>query len=272
MPKKKSNVSVTIRVLQDLWLSDSEAAVYMLLLESPKLTVQQVVTKTPFTRTMLYYVLKKLEEKSLIYSRKEKWKTVFIAENPEKLYDILEKQEVEFEKQKLSIRELIPQLKQSYNLKTKRPTVKTFEWIEAYEKILEDSLLSNTGEIYVFENLVSWKPAVESRENYERKRVLRKIQKKVLFFESPESLKCLAQIPYNDYTQFRSFQQGITPFFTDVMLYSWKVLYTSLSWQYEPIAILIEDENLYQMQKNIFENFWKLSRDRTLYFTQTNKK
>jgi hypothetical protein len=93
-----------------------------------------------------------------------------------------------------------------------------------------------------------------------------------LFFETPESLKEIAKIPYNDYTLFHSIKEkSIFPFKTDVMLYNGKVLYTSYN-EHEPTAILIEDMALYDMQKNIFESIWKSSKDQTLHFTKTNKK
>jgi hypothetical protein len=93
-----------------------------------------------------------------------------------------------------------------------------------------------------------------------------------LFFETPQSLKEIIKIPYNDYTLFHSIsEKNVLPFKTDMMLYNGKILYTSYSEQ-EPTAILIEDMALYDMQKNIFESLWKSSKDQTLQFTKTNKK
>ncbi len=273
MPKSKVKISLNERVLQDVGLSENEASLYIIMLTSPKVTAQELAVKSPFPRTMLYYILKKLEEKNLISSKKEKWKTVYRVQDPERLYDLLATKETEFEKQKQAIKELIPSLKESYHLKNKRPSVKVFEGLETYEKILEDSLLSGVREIYAYEHFFPQKPALETRESYDRKRVLKRIHKKVLFFEDQTTLKELLKIPYNDYTVFKSVKQNtVTSFQTDVLLYNGKILYTTYCGEQEPVAILVEDMALYQMQKHIFESLWKDGLDRTLYFTQENKR
>lgn len=97
---------------------------------------------------------------------------------------------------------------------------------------------------------------------------MRKIQKHVLFFQSPETLSELAKIPYNDYTDFRSIQtNSLIPFTTDIILYNGKILYTTYT-EYEPVVVLIEDAALYEMQKNIFLHLWKTAKEQTLYFTK----
>ena len=269
MPKQKTEHSLTIRTLQDLWLSENEAVLYALMLEHPKSTVQELVVKSPFPRTLLYYVLKKLEEKSLIKARKDDWKTVYIAENPEKLYDLLHQRQAEYEKQTQAIKELIPTLKESFQLKHTRPSVGIVDGVALYEKLLEDTLLwGRNKELYAYETFALNRPWVDVRESYENKRVMRKIQKHVLFFESPETLSELAKIPYNDYTDFRSIQpNSLIPFTTDIILYNGKILYTTYT-EYEPVVVLIEDAALYEMQKNIFLHLWKTAKEQTLYFTK----
>ena len=271
MKTQKINQNITIRTLQDIWLSEGESILYMLMLEYPKSTVQELTIRSSFPRTMLYYLLKKLAEKWLSNAKKEKWKTIYSVGDPENLYGLLKNKETEFEKQQQSIKQLIPKLKATFQLKNKRPSVKVYEWLEAYEKILEDSLLKSVPIIYIYEHFFSQKPGLETRENHDWKRVFKKIQKHVLFFETPESLKELVKIPYNDYTLFHGIKENSVSFFkTDVMLYNGKVLYTSYD-EHEPTAILIEDRDLYEMQKNIFESLRKSSKDLTLYFTKTNK-
>jgi sugar-specific transcriptional regulator TrmB len=158
MKKQNTIQNITVRTLQDMGLSEGEAILYMLMLEYPKSTVQELTIKSPFPRTMLYYLLKKLEEKGLISSKKEKWKTLYLVGDPEKLYELLKNKETEFEKQKQSIKELIPHLRQSFHLKNKRPSIKVFEGLEAYEKILEDSLLKGIKEVFVYEHFYTQKP------------------------------------------------------------------------------------------------------------------
>lgn len=269
MSRPKPKKDPTTRTLQELDLGENEALLYAEMLTHPRSTVQELATRAPFPRTMLYYVLKQLMERGLVSAKKEKWRTVYIAENPERLYDLLAKKEQEFEREAGAIRELIPQLKNRYRLAGKRPTVRKFEGIEEYQKALEDVLVSKPQEILGYEVLGEKRPALEMRDTYERRRAARKTQKKILFFESDEALLFLKNHPYNDFTQFRSIEKGsIEPFTVDLALYNGKLLYTSYYDEHEPTAILIEDEALYAMQKSLFEKLWDEGRDRTLAFTE----
>lgn len=269
MAKPKPKRDTATRTLQELDLGENEAVLYSQMLSYPRSTVQELGSRAPFPRTMLYYVLKQLIQRGLVSARKEGWRTVYLAEDPERLYDLLSDKEREFEREKGMIRELIPRLKNRYHLAGKRPNVRTFEGVEEYQKALEDIIISKPKEIFAYEALVGKKPALEIRDAHERKRITRKIQKKVLFFERGEAMQLLKDRRYDDFTQFRSIKEGsIAPFTVDLTLYDGKLLYTSYYDEYEPTAILVEDRALYEMQKNLFETLWKQGKDRTLAYTE----
>lgn len=272
MAKPKAKININIQTLQSLGLGENEAILYSKLLQTSSNTVQQLENLALFPRTMLYHVLNQLIGKGLVESGKSKTKTVFIAKDPDTLYELLHKKEKEFEREKQSVKELIPKLKNEFLLFGKVPNVRTFKGIEEYQKVLDECLLSKPIEIYSYEKLEAKKSGLEVRENFDRRRVIRKIKKNVLFFENVDSLKSLAKIQYNDFTNFRSAQiEDLSPFSTDVMLYDGKILYTSYPENKEPVAVLIEDKSLFEMQKNIFNVFWNSGKNRTLYYTETNK-
>ena len=269
MAKVKPKKDAPARTLEELGLSENEAILYAQMLNQPRSTVQELGTRAPFPRTMLYYVLKQLMRRGLVSAKKETWKTVYIAEDPERLYDLLAQKEREFERETNAVRELVPRLKNRYRLAGKRPTVRTFEGVEEYKKALEDILISKPKEIFSYEIFGGKKPALETRALHEGKRIARKIQKKVLFFDSAEALKSLKNRRYDDYTQFRTFKVGaLAPFATDVTLYDGKLLYTSYYDEREPTAVLVEDRALYEMQKSIFNALWKEGRDCTLAYIE----
>ncbi|MEK7601196.1 MAG: helix-turn-helix domain-containing protein [Patescibacteria group bacterium] len=270
MARQRPQTDTTTRTLQGLGLGEDTALLYTQMLNHPRSTVQELGTRAPFPRTMLYYLLKQLVQRGLVTARKEGWRTVYVAEDPERLYDILTSKEKEFERETHSVRELIPRLKHRYRLAGKRPSVRMFEGVEEYQKALEDIIVSRPKEISAYEMLGAKKPALEIRETHERRRIARKIQKKVLFFEDSDALQFLKTRGYDDYTQFRTIREElIAPFGSDVTLYDGKLLYTSYYDEREPTAILVEDQALYGMQKNIFEALWKQGKDRTLAFTKS---
>lgn len=269
MAKPSAKKDTASKTLQELDLSENEAVLYSLMLDNPRSTVHELGTRAPFPRTMLYYVLNQLMVRGLVTSAKEKWRTVYIAEDPERLYDLLADKEREFQQESNAIRELVPKLKRRYRLAGQRPGVRTFEGVDEYQKALEDILISKPKEILSYEILGAKKAALETREAHEKRRITRKIQKKVLFFESPEALRSLKSRRYDDVTQFRNIKDGpAAPFSVDLTLYDGKLIYTSYHDKHEPTAILIEDKALYEMQKNLFHALWKQGKDRTLAYTE----
>ena len=265
MAKEKIKKEGAMRTLQELGLSENEATLYAQMLSHPRSTVQELAMRAPFPRTMHYYVLKQLMRRGLVSAKRDGWRTEYIAEDPERLYDLLAHKEREFEQETGALRDLIPRLKQRYRLAGKRPTVRTFEGLGEFEKALQDSIVSKPKEILAYEVLGAKKPAIQTRDAHERRRIARKIQKKTLFFDSVDAVRFLKRRPYDDFTQFRRIKEGsIAPFETDLRLYEGKLLYTSYYHEHEPTAVLVEDRALYIMQKNLFDALWKQGKDRTL--------
>ena len=268
MARPKQKVDSTAQTLESLGISENEAVLYTLMLSHPASTVRELGLSSPFPRTLLYHVLNQLMRRGLVAAHKDGWRTVYVALDPERLYDLLEERQVESQKVAQSVKSLIPELRRVYHLAGKRPTVRTFEGIAEYEKALEDALVSGAPEICAFEHITHGKAGVESRTTHDARRALRKIKKRVLFFENVESLKLLKQRTYNDYTEYRSINaRDVLPFEKDVTLYAGKMLSTSYT-THEPIVILVEDPALYAMQQSLFDSLWKSGKDRTLYYTE----
>lgn len=255
-----------IATLCALGLSQNEAVLYSHLLGRPQSTVLELGVGAPFPRTMLYHVLNQLIRRGLVTTKKDRSKAVYVAENPEHLYDLLSRQEHELKQSAEAIRRLVPRLKNRYLLAAARTDIRVFEGIEAYQKALEDQVRSLPKEILSYEVLSRHKPGLEPREKHEHARVARRIPAKILFFSAPDALATLARRAYNDFTQYRSIKQGaVEPFAVDLTLYDGKLLYTRYD-EYEPTATLIEDKALYEMHKNLFMSHWKQGTDQTLSF------
>ena len=128
---------------------------------------------------------------------------------------------------------------------------------------------STLKEILSFESFYKNKPGLEIRLNHERKRVLRKIKKKVIFAENPESLSALLNIKYNDLTVYNSLpEKKLEIKNTDIILFAGKVLLISYLNKKEPSSILINDSGFYKIQVDLFNSMWQNGTNRTLYYTE----
>ncbi|MEK7083832.1 MAG: helix-turn-helix domain-containing protein [Patescibacteria group bacterium] len=264
---KQTQKNRVMETLEKLGLGENEAVLYTLMIKHPKSTVQELQTRSPFPRTMLYYVLRQLEQRGLVTSVKEEWRTVYIAENPERLYDILATREREFAEESQSVRELIPELKNKYRLAGNRPDMRIFEGIEEYKKALEDIIISKPDVVRAYSDLSGKKkPGLEVRESHEHKRIGKKIIKKVLFVGTDMARGEIKRRSYDNYTQFRAAQEQLSGLGVDFQLYNGKILYTTYD-DREPIALLVEDKTLYAMQCGLFDMLWAKAQDVTLLST-----
>lgn len=259
----------TTETLQNLGLSENEAELYSLMLKHPRSTVQQLQTRTPFSRTLLYHILDQLVQKSLVSASKDSWRTTYIAESPERLYDILASREEEFRERTQALRALVPELKHEYRLAGNRPDVRILDGIPGYKKALEDVIVSAPETVYAYyPPLAQKRPGIELRDAHDGRRVHKKIHMHVLLPDEAGTRTLVQQRRYNDYTRFRVNTTALDAFNVDVMLYSGKILYTTYN-SGEPTVTLIEDRPLYDMQQQLFHLLWETSEDITLLSTKT---
>ncbi len=256
---KKQTKSRVVEALRNLGLGENESLLYSLLLTHPKSTVQELQVRTPFPRTILYYVLNNLQEAGLVTREKAGWRTEYIVENPDRLYELLDKRGQEFKNTTLTIQEIIPELKAAYRLSSKRPDTSIFQGIHGYQSALEDILRSNPKIIYYYKHIGTPKiPGLEVQEDFEVRRLNKRLPLNILVENSTASLEWIRKQPLNDYTWHRLGPNNLKIATQDIYLYNSKMLYVTHDGR-EPIILLLEDQNLITMQSNLFQFIWELS-------------
>lgn len=96
--------------LKKIGLSDREILIYTTLLRSGSSSVRNIAVKTNINRGSVYDALKKLQEIGLVSYFYIKTKQNFVAENPDKLLQILEDRENDLKEMKGNLSNLIPEL------------------------------------------------------------------------------------------------------------------------------------------------------------------
>ena len=128
------------KALEKIGLTNGEIKVYLALLKLKEGTITPLVRESKVSKSKVYDILNKLIDKGLIgYLIKEK-KKFFVASDPIKLIDYLEKKENEFHKEKLEIEEILPELrkKQSEIMNERKAII--YEGMIGYETIREELL------------------------------------------------------------------------------------------------------------------------------------
>lgn len=245
-----------VNSLKELGMGENEAFLYEVLLKIPEATIPILRKNTPFSRTMLYYVLDNLLNLGLIQEKKQGSKTIYIAEHPSKLQEFVSQQQQELNRQKRMLEEVLPDLSSYYRLGHNRPGVRFFEGKEGFKEALLDSL-SATETIYTYANVEEIiKYADDVNKDYVKKRQAKGLSKKLLVEDTPNTRSYLAK--QKELTDYRFLPKQLKPFKTGMQIYNNKISYMTIRPE-NIIAVIVEDPDIYQMHRNLFEYLWNIS-------------
>jgi len=114
-------------------INRQQAKLYLAALELSSAGAAELASKAGIERTASYAHLKKLVKLGLLSVSLKKHKTVFMAENPKRISEILEEKKNNFDK-------LLPDLLLMFNVKGIKPKVRYYEGREGMRTILLNSL------------------------------------------------------------------------------------------------------------------------------------
>lgn len=239
-------------------LSSNEAVVYEYLLKNGESPAGLIIKKTPLKRGVIYNVLDELINKGLATKKVKNKVALFLPNHPEKLREYLEQHEAEITKAKNSLEANLPALVSDFNLVSGRPGVRYFEGIEGVKKVLWDSL-NTKGEILTYgdiETIVNYIDKINQKYVEERDRL--GIKKRAILLDSffaRDYLKTYhrqtTDMKFIDYKKYN--------FSPIVEIYDNKVSYVTLTDGIK-IGVIIEDKNIYQLHKSLFEFTWDRAR------------
>ena len=98
-----------LQILIDLGLSENEASVYLAALSLGPTTILKIAKTAEMKRTTIYSVIDSLKKRGLINIEIKGFKTLFTAENPEKLETMLDSHREQ-------LRNSLPEFLGMYNL------------------------------------------------------------------------------------------------------------------------------------------------------------
>ena len=136
--------------LKNLGLSDNEAKVYMAMLELGPATVLEISAKAGVNRPTTYVQIESLKKMGLVSAQIKGKKQLFIAESPEQLEFMIERQKSELEQKKEELHKLLPELTNIFSLSDSKPQVRFFEGKEGLLKMQGELLKSGTDEVVSF--------------------------------------------------------------------------------------------------------------------------
>jgi len=248
--------------LQKFGLTKTQSSVLDYLLEFGESKAINIAKKINHPRGVVYKSLDELLEMDLIEKKDAKNRvSTFIAQHPRKIESILETKEREINENKKIFEEVLPDLISNYNLSLNKPGVKFYEGKEGMEKILDDTLTSQT-EVLLFINTNSMEEEEkfkEINEEYKRKRKLKGIKKRIIRVgKKPEMSFGTRDDKYEAITEIRYLDKELPTFKADIQIYDGKISNQIIDGE-NIISILIEDKHIYAMNKAWFELLWEIA-------------
>ena len=244
-----------LHILIESGLSEEQALVYESLLSRGPQKASILSSWTGIKRGLIYKVLDELEALGLV-DKKGGTGTVatFSPNHPSLLLENLERKEKELALTKDIVGSSLGIFTSKYNLLSGKPNVQFYEGDEGIKKAMDDSLKSKTPILQFIDN-DSIVPFLQNEnEHYVKKRHEIGIQKLMIVPDDEYSRKII-ETKKDDITNIKILD-GLMPFSTTIMIYDNKVVYLTARTN-KKMAVLIEDPDIYEMHKNIFEALWQ---------------
>jgi len=235
--------------LQELGLTSNEAEVYLTLLRSASISVNEIAEKSGLHRQVCYDALERLLEKGFVTFLVENNKKYFQALSPDRIVDYLEKK-------KESFQQILPDLKEITLLPKEQTKIEVVKGKNVIRIILRDvikCLQENKGELLMWgvdeskfleEDKIAIEQYLRDLQRYKLKeRLLAREGAKVFFSGMNSSYRLVNKEYFNP---------------NPVYIYSGKVV--QVIWG-EPLhAIIISNSEIYDSYKKHFELLWKIAK------------
>jgi len=244
------------KILMQAGLSEEQALVYQGLIEKGPQKASSIANWTGVKRSLVYKILEQLENIGLI-SKKDGSNTVsiFSPNHPSLILSYIERKEKEILLTKEMTISSLGSLSSKFNLMIGRPNVQFFEGKEAIEKIT-NNYPQIDSEIRQFINISeAMKSMGENTVSYLNERIKKGISKRMIVSSTEENKNYVKN--GSELTTFKIINKDLP---TAIQVYDNTISMLTLSKE-KNIGVLIEDKDIAETLKNIFDTIWENSEE-----------
>ncbi len=242
-------------ILKNFGLNDKEIGVYLALIDLGPSPVRAVAAKAKVNRGTTYDILKSLQKLGLLSVYNTKTHQHFAAEPPEKLLSAIDEKKEDLDSVKKQISDSLPELKMLFERQGGRPVMKMYEGAKGIKLILEDvlaeveSLQEKEYYLYASATMQDRKNIYEAMPEFSKKRITKKIKVKIISLGEGGQPAGL-----DERKQMSMGSKDLKA--THEIIYAGKVAHIGIDKNDEPVGVVIQNEEIYNMQKVIFEFNW----------------
>lgn len=242
------------KLLLELGFSVAEAETYWTLLNLETVSIRKVAERSGINRGTTYDAIKQLVIAGLASSRKAGEREYYAAESPEKIYDLIRDKRKDLWHSQQQAQKLIPELLARKARPLGRPLVKYYEDDEGVVAILRD-VLQTCGQLTVPEYCVySSQPMRQylyrKFPQFTERRVKEGIAVKVIAVGEGGDPAAVAERKWLPHT-------GVDEISSYTIIYADKIAHISISNDYTPYGVVIEDAGAASMERLLFDRLWQ---------------
>lgn len=230
--------------LLHIGLTNTEAKLYVMLLELGKAQAGILSRKTGIHRRSVYDALERLIKKGLASYIKENDKRYYLPTDPKRVQEIIDEQKNE-------ISDIMPALQARFMEQAQKQETLFYKGVEGIKNIFEDQIRDGK-DVYIIGASHQAKELLRFYlPHYTDKRIKKKIKLHALYAGERHSTAVpLAEVRYLPAT-FASL--------ASTSIYGDKI--AIVVWMHEPVGILIKQPEVAKAFKNYFELLWKMGKE-----------
>jgi sugar-specific transcriptional regulator TrmB len=250
----KSDKNTAKNMLLQLGFDEHEAVVYLALLELEAVSIRKVAEATGINRGTTYEVIKRLVGQGLVTVRTSGKREYYSAESPEKIYDIIRDMRKDLLQTQKIAADIVPKLLVRSARPQGSPLVKYYEDDDGIVTILKDVLQTcrklNHPEYYAYSSQPLRQYLYRKFPTFTNKRIAEDIAVKVIAIGEggdPAAMserKWLSEPPKSQASSY-------------TLIYGNKFAQISISKDFTPYGVVIDDVGTAAMQRLLFESLWK---------------
>jgi sugar-specific transcriptional regulator TrmB len=239
-----------IKDLQEFGLHEKEARVYLATLELVQATVQQIASRAGVNRATTYVQLEALKDRGLVSQVNRDKKTFYIAEAPDKIAKIIEKEKVDVLFREKQLKNLLPNLQALFNAGKDRPNVRFFEGAEGVAACREEIASQQAEQFYAIVKATDDQVNVEKQLPF-----IKKIKDYRLIYIAARKIEDLQAINRaHKGFKARFLPQGKLDIETEIVILRDKFWLSNM--QGKPLGVLIEDKLMAETMRGVFNLIW----------------
>lgn len=240
------------QALAGLGLAPKESDTYIAMLELGPASVQDIAKKAGINRTTTYVMLEGLKKHALVSTFERGKKTLFAAENPQQLIEILTKQMDTIQAKRSSLEQSLPRLLAIFNTVGDKPKVRFLEGEAPLREIIQQLGRTETEVWEMFAVDEFFVDAIKKFQTHEyRANPPRKLKSRALITVKPGFT-----LPYFNpkFTEIRALEWGTHIFTGDIAMHDDQAYIFVYKGRFAAIAI--QSKEIVEILRALFEMAW----------------